>query len=121
MSERIPITIHVAPDVLGYLKTEAQGASQDLQHSGQQGPRAAISIEAVASDLLEQAVRSLIADGNKNLSTPVVAADIDQDELDHGTANRVLELLGDGHVEEAHELAKTIERPALRQEVDPGA
>ena len=47
------------------------------------------------------------------------AVDTKQEEIDEGTAAHVAELQAAGHGEAAHELAKTIETPAIRQEVDP--
>ncbi len=65
-------------------------------------------------------VQQLIEDDISNApSVVVLSSDIDQEEIDQGTAEQVAKLRDVGEVDKAHELAKTIETPSIRQEVDP--
>lgn len=60
MSNRIPITVLVAPDVLAYLQAQAQRAAEQLQRDGNHQPGDDMPIESVASVILEDAVRALL-------------------------------------------------------------
>lgn len=76
------------------------------------------TLEKIA-DALDVPVRELIEDDDRNEpSVVVLAPDIDQEVIDQGTAAHVAKLLDAGEVDNAHELAKTIETPSIRQEVD---
>lgn len=72
------------------------------------------------ADALAVPVRELIEDDVSNMpSVVVLPSDIDQEEIDQGTAAHVAKLRAAGEVDKAHELAKTIETPSIQQEVDP--
>ncbi len=117
MSDRTAITVLVAPDVLAFLQAEAQRASAQLQRDGNHQPGDDMPIESVASVILEDAVRTLLM-ANASTSTLPKATNAGQEELDEATAARVLELLAAGLADEAHELVKTIETPAIREPIE---